>query len=70
MHFIILQLERRNIDLQDECSNTLTGPVVSELQQVKLAQFQDFLKLYISGLWVSDSMQVPYSRPIAVSFSC
>ena len=70
MYFIIFQLEKRNIDLQDECSNMLIGPVVSELQQVKVAQFEDFLKLHISGLWVSDSMQMPYSRPTAVSFSC
>ena len=42
MHFIIPQLERRNTDLQDECSNMLIGPVVSELQQVKVAQFEDF----------------------------
>ena len=42
MHFIIPQLERRNIDLQDECSNILISPVVSELQQVKVAQFEDF----------------------------
>ena len=42
MHFIISQLERRNIDLQDECSNMFIGLVVSELQQVKVAQFKDF----------------------------